>query len=132
MKNYVTIKKTFSRFGLIHLQDGIRLSTSLTDDEVFAYLMNWIVNDLRQLKVTIPTLISTDVNFTFYKWTENDTFNEMTSEKISASVQRAETTNNLQSGAQAEEYENMAWVLNEPCSSLTAEDYQAFEEILDV
>jgi len=155
-KQYTTIKKAFSRVGLIRLQDRIRPFIDLTNDEVFAYLMNWIINvmkykesvkiryrvdertyqmkfyyNYRQLKVTIPILISKDESYILYEWTEEDTFNEMTSAKINASVQRAETKN-IQVRQYAEALKDVAWVLHEPCPSLTAEDYKELEEILDV
>jgi len=156
-KQHITVKKAFSRLGLTCLQDGNRPFTKLTEDEVFAYLMNWIMNELkyeesviirykadkgtyqmkfhynrRHFRVTKPSLISTDVKFTHYEWTESDTFNEMTCEKINASIRRAEERNNCRNTELTEDYEAMAWVLNEPGPELSKEDYEILEGILDV
>ena len=69
----------------------------------------------RQLRVTKPAMISTDADYILYEWAEGDTFNKMTSEKISASIQRAENKNDCQHDEQIkEEIAWVAWVLNEP------------------
>jgi len=52
--------------------------------------------------------------------------------KIKASTKRAEEKNDRQYAEQIEDYETMAWVLNEPCPNLTEEDYELIKELLDV
>jgi len=45
-KQHITIKKAFSSFGLTCLRDRNKPFIMLTDEEVFAYLMNWIIREL--------------------------------------------------------------------------------------
>jgi len=146
-KNYVNVKKAFYKNGLINLRDGAKPLKAKTEEEVFAYLMNWIGNQManheevvirhrveeatyqmrfpyqqRHSRVTVPKLVSTDKDFILYEWKDDDILNELTAEKINTSVQRAEVRNNL---------EDMAWV-NESCPNLTEEDLKLIEEILEV
>jgi len=45
-----------------------------------------------QLRVNVPKVVSTNTTFMLYDWTEADTLNELTVEKINASMQRANAT----------------------------------------
>jgi len=90
----------------------------LTEKEVFAYLINWILNNMhssekatlrykinghtyqfkfsyqaRHLRVTKPKVISDNVNFISYIWTKEDVYNQLNVQKIMESIQRADTEN---------------------------------------
>ena len=117
-KNDTTVKKAFSRLGLREMQDGGRPFNELSDKDMFAYLMNWIINQMkgderaiiryrvgnetyqmeffyacRQLRVRKPTVISTDENFMLYEWTSEDNYNATTEETITESIKRADARN---------------------------------------
>jgi len=51
-KNFTTVKQAFSRFGLLDLEDGNRPFNKLTEKEVFAYLINWILNNMHSSEKT--------------------------------------------------------------------------------
>jgi len=91
-KNDIMVKRAFSRLGLREMQDGRRPFKELSDKDMFAYLINWIINQMkgderttiryrvesetyqmefyyacRQLRVKKPIVISTDENFVLYE-----------------------------------------------------------------
>ena len=154
-KNYVTVKKAFSKYGIINIRDARKPFKELTEEEVFAYIMNWIVHQMRgpeqvtvrfkvehttyemkfryirgQLRVNVPKVVSTNTTFMLYDWTEADTLNELTVEKVNASVQRA-NVKNIQVRREAAELQQAIWTSPESCLN-SAEHAQIMAEILDV
>jgi len=128
----------------------------LTEQEVFVYLIHWIVHEMdqddsttiryrveektyqmkffyhwRQMRVSAPLMISMDAQFTLYEWADEDTFNGITAQKIQESVQRADEKNYTQHGAQSEDCEIMKQLSTENYQELTAEDYNLIEEFLE-
>jgi len=153
-KNFTTVKQAFSRLGLLEFQDGNRPFSELTEKEEFAYLMNWIINQMkkdesvlirykadgntyqmnffyhnRQIRVKKPKIISNNKNFTSYIWTDEDTYNQLTTHKIMESIQRAdeeavdqlgESSTNTGKGIRAENQQE-----------LTDDDYELVESFLE-
>jgi len=137
-KNDTTVKKAFSRLGLRDMQEGRRPFKELSEKDLFAYLMNWIINQMqgdekalmryrvgketyqmefyyacRQLRLRKPVIISTDENFVLYEWTNEDNYNETTEHTIAESIRRADAKNlRLQ---------NMAIEFNETGPNLSVE-----------
>jgi len=126
------------------------------EQEVFAYLMHWIIHEMdndesitiryrvaevsyqldfthhrRQLRVSMPGIISRDINFKLYEWRDDDTFNGMTVQMIQESIQRADEKNYQQHGIQFSDCEFMENLSTEQQQKLTAEDYKLIEEILE-
>ena len=149
----ITIKKAFRRLGMTRLTDGQKRMEDLTEEETFAFLLNWIINEMpkdervtiryrveqttyeitfrtdkRQLKVNKPLVISTDKSFCMYNWQEQDTYNDLTAEKINQSVQPTSEDKQKEETSEEEIWE----LLNQPCSNITPEELEEIEELLQV
>jgi len=134
-RNHITVKRAFSAYGVLHMKDKRKPFKELTEQEVFAYLMNWIVHQLkppkqvtirhrveqttfemkfwhnqRHLRVNKPKVISTDEHFIPYDWAEDDNLVRMNEGRISASIQRADDKN-IQANQRAVEQAETS----EPC-----------------
>jgi len=155
-KNYITVKKAFSKLGLLEIQDGIKSFKELSEKEVFAYLMNWLINQMkgdeavtiryrveektyqmkfhyarRQLRITKPIIISTDACFISYEWTNEDNFNEMTEQKIRENIRKADEKNAEQQDKQPETYETAPDLPMETQQNLTNAEYELIESFLE-
>jgi len=155
-KNYTTIRRAFSRLGLREIQDGIRPFKELSEKELFAFLMNWIINRMeknetvtiryrveektyqirfhyasRQLLLTKPTIISTDKNFISYEWTNEDNYNEITEQKIRESIRKADERNKELQTRPSEADEIVLDLTTGIQHNLTNDEYELIESFLD-
>ena len=154
-KNYTTVKKAFSKLGLSKMKDGMRPFKELSEEELFAFLMNWILNQMgkseivtmrykvkeetyqmkfhyvnRQIVVSKPTIISTSKDFLPYDWMNEDNYNEMTAQKIEESIRRADEKNK-ELPARHMESENMSELTFEVQHNLTNDEYELIESFLN-
>jgi len=92
------------------------------------YQMNFFYHN-RQIRVKKPKIISNNKNFTSYIWTDEDTYNQLTTHKIMESIQRAdeeavdqlgESSTNTGKGIRAENQQE-----------LTDDDYELVESFLE-
>jgi len=152
-KNFTTVKRAFSRLGLREIQDERKSFKELSEKELFAYLMNWIINQMkgdetvtiryrveeetyqikfyyarRQLRLTKPTIISTDEEFVSYEWTNEDNYNELTEQKIRESIRKADVKNMELQYTPPEANETVPDMSIETQHNLTNDEYELIEK----
>jgi len=155
-KNFTTVKRAFSRLGLREIQDGRKAFKELSEKELFAFLMNWIINQMeenetvtirhrveegtyqinfhyarRQLRLSKPTIISTDKNFISYEWTNEDNYNEITEQKIRESIRKADEKNKELQYTPPEANETVPDLSTETQHNLTNDEYELIKSFLD-
>jgi len=153
-KRFTTVKQAFSRFGLLELKDGNKSFNKLNEKEVFAYLMNWALNNMqlsehvnirykvedntyqfrigyqeRHLRVTKPQVISDKANFISYIWTADDVYNQLNVKKIMESIQRADEQNGNQGKRNTSHETNEDEA--EGSQELTNNDHELIESFLE-
>jgi len=156
-KGQVSVRKALAKYGLIELEDGNVPLKEKSEQEVFAYLINWTVNEMnhtermfiryrvkkeiyqmefhytgRHLRMNKPVMLSTDESFVLYEWEDTDTFNGLTAQRVQDSIRRANSRNYQLGDDEVESrkfWESWATTNLKP---LTTEDYELVEDFLDV
>jgi len=150
-RNYTTVKRAFSTHGVSNTREAGKPLKEHTEEKVFACLMNWIIQQMKgpdqvtirykvghttyemrfsyrakQVRVSVPKVVSTDENFILYDWAEGDKLINLTVEKINASVQRTKNKRKeIEQNAQEPDQETST----EPCANSEELD-QWLEDLL--
>jgi len=155
-KGHISVRKAFAQYGITNLKDGNVPLKEKSEQEVFAYLINWTMNEMKHkekmfiryqvgeetyqielhyvgkhMRVNKPVVISTDKNFVLYEWEDTDTLNELTVQKVMDSMHRANARNYQRTNNEADDRKFWeSWQTESP-NPLTAEEYELVESFLD-
>jgi len=156
-RRQITLKQAFSFVGLSKVTMKDKSFNTLTEEEVFACIMNWIINKLkrdtrldirtrvegkiyqakihfdeRNIRVKKPVIIEEEEGSMMYDWPDEATFNTLTVDMLTRSMMLADRNNyDKKITNWTENAENVNQLLNVTNVTLTEEDLELVNELLD-